>query len=71
MERPTIAINVQGGVVSHVLASEEVNIIIIDHDTQGDGLTDFPGCAGDCVEVVGKNADQVDKGLAQKMWGSL
>lgn len=74
-KKPVVVINIEGGTVSHVLTSKSIDIVIIDHDTDGVDenqiINDFPGCEDERVMVFRQDPDQIDKKLTNKMIKAL
>ena len=64
MSRPTILIEIEGGLVTSITASSEVNAVIIDRDTEGADEREITELDGECIWHEAEVA--VDREAVQK-----
>jgi len=75
MSKPVVIVHIEGGMVSHVLTStEDVDVVVVDHDTDNvdsDALRSLPGAEDEWVSAGIHEPDQVDGKLAGDILESL
>lgn len=78
MNKPVVIVNIEGGLVSHVLTStKDVDVVIVDHDTDSvdeDRIINFGGGLRDDIPGIGERVvawkhepEQVDEKLAREI----